>query len=97
MNFTVEHIYACKSILENESSTTEDRLEQLRILSVMCVSREHLLETKIGHLVKKLCKDGNAEVAKLAQRLLDKWKAQMLQERSSTLRTTILPMPHTAE
>ena len=96
MNFTVDHIYACKTVLEDESSTAEDRLQQLRILSVMHVSQEHLLETKIGHVVKKLRKNGDAEVAKLAQRLLDKWMAQMLQERSSTSRTKTLSTPYTA-
>lgn len=83
MNFKVEHIYACKTILEEKSSTPEDKLEQLRILSVMQVSQEHLRESKIGHVVRKLRKDGDAEVARLAQRLLDKWKTQVLQERSS--------------
>lgn len=82
MNFNVEHIYACKTILEDENSTTEDKLEQLRILSVMHVSMEHLLETKIGHLVRKLSRDADAEVKKLAQRLLDKWMTQTLQERA---------------
>ena len=81
MNFKTEHILACKKILEDKSSTTEDKLEQLRILSVMQVSQEHLLESKIGHLVRKMCKDANTEVARLAQRLLDKWKGQVLQER----------------
>jgi len=81
MNFKTEHILACKKILEDKSSTTEDKLEQLRILSVMQVSQEHLLESKIGHLVRKMCKDANIEEARLAQRLLDKWKGQVLQER----------------
>lgn len=83
MNFKVEHIYACKTILEEKCSTPEDKLKQLRILSVMQVSQEHLRESKIGHVVRKLRKDGDTEVARLAQRLLDKWKTQVLQERSS--------------
>ena len=82
MNFNVEHIYACKTILEDDTSTSDDKLEQLRILSVMHVSMEHLLETKIGHLVRKLSRDADAEVKKLAQRLLDKWMTQTLQERA---------------
>ncbi len=86
MNFKIEHIYACKRILEEQSSTPEDKLEQLRILSVMQVSQDHLRESKIGHLVRKLCKDTDTEVARLAKRLLDKWKDQVLQERSSRQR-----------
>ena len=82
MNFKIEHIYACKTILEERTSTPDDKLEQLRILSVMQVSQEHLRESKIGHLVRRLCKDADTNVARLAQRLLDKWKAQVLQDRS---------------
>ena len=91
MNFKVEHIYACKTILEDSSSTSADKLEQLRILSVMHVSVEHLAESKIGHLIKKLSRHGDADVKKLAQRLLDKWKAQVLQERTSKNKSQSLP------
>ena len=83
MNFKIEHIYGCRTILEDNSSTPSDKLEQLRILSVMQISQEHLRESRIGHLVRKLCKHTDNEVARLAKRLLDKWKAQVLQERTS--------------
>lgn len=81
MNFKIEHIYACKTILELDSSTPDDKMEQLRILSVMHVSKEHLQDSKVGHVVRKLGKDSSPEVARLASKLLDKWKAEVLQQR----------------
>ena len=87
MNFNIEHVYACKSILEQESSTPEDKLEQLRILSVMHVSTEHLQDSKVGHVVRKLGKDSSPEVARLACRLLTKWKAEVLQQRRPSKNT----------
>lgn len=84
MNFKIEHIYACKTILEQESSTPEDKMEQLRILSVMHVSKDHLQDSKVGHVVRKLGKDSSPEVARLACKLLTKWKAEVLQQRTSS-------------
>lgn len=84
MNFKIEHINACKSILEQQSSTSEDKLEQLRILSVMQVNKDHLHESKVGHVVRRLGKDADPEVARLASKLLTKWKAAVLQERGSS-------------
>lgn len=81
MNFNIEHIHACKSILEQDSSTPQDKMEQLRILSVMHVSKDHLQDSKVGHVVRKLGKDSSPEVARLACKLLTKWKAQVLQQR----------------
>lgn len=87
MNFTIEHIYACKTILEQDSSTKEDRMEQLRILSVMHISKDHLQDSKVGHVVRKLGKDSSPEVAKLACKLLTKWKAEVLQQRRPSKNT----------
>ena len=84
MNFKIEHIYACKSILEQDSSTPDDKMEQLRILSVMHVSREHLQDSKVGHVVRKLGKDSSPEVARLACKLVTKWKAEVMQQRRAS-------------
>lgn len=90
MNFQIEHIYACKSILEQQTSTTDDKLEQLRILSVMHVSEEHLHESKVGHVVRRLSKDTDPEISRLARKLLEKWKALILHGRdlSKTAKST---------
>ncbi|KAL3137369.1 Transcription elongation factor A N-terminal and central domain-containing protein 2 [Trebouxia sp. C0010 RCD-2024] len=84
MNFKIEHIYACKSILEQDSSTPEDKMEQLRILSVMHVSKEHLQDSKVGHVVRKLGKDSSPEVARIASKLVEKWRAEVMQQRRAS-------------
>ena len=87
MNFNIEHVYACKIILEQDCSTPEDKMEQLRILSVMHVSIDHLQDSKVGHVVRKLGKDSSLEVARLACKLLTKWKAEVLQQRRQSKNT----------
>lgn len=85
MNFTNDDLLACKSVLEDASSACQ-KLEQLRKLSVMHVSKAHLVESQVAGAVRKLTKSDNAEVARLAQRVVDKWKAQVLKQHSPSKR-----------
>ena len=88
MNFTNDDLLACKRILEDASSSSQ-KLEQLRKLSVMHVNKAHLVESQIGRTVRGVatkCED--ADVARLAQRVLDKWKAQVLKHRSPVKQST---------
>ena len=87
MNFTNDDLLACKRILEDASSSSQ-KLEQLRKLSVMHVNKAHLVESQVGRTVRSLAKCEDTDVARLAQRVLDKWKAQVLKHRSPVKRST---------
>lgn len=87
MNFTNDDLLACKRILEDASSSSQ-KLEQLRKLSVMHVNKAHLVESQIGRTVRGVAKCEDANVARLAQRVLDKWKAQVLKDRSPVKHAT---------
>lgn len=86
MNFTTDDILACKRTLEDASGPCQ-KLEQLRKLSVMHVNKSHLVESQVAGAVRKLTKSDDAEVARLAQRVVDKWKGQVLKQRSPKNRT----------
>lgn len=84
--FTNDDLLACKRILEDASSSSQ-KLEQLRKLSVMHVNKSHLIESQVAGTVRSLAKSEDPEVAKVAQRVIDKWKTQVLQQRSPGKRT----------
>lgn len=81
MNFSIADVQACKTALEEACSSTQ-KLDQLRKLSVMHINKSHLAESQVAKTVRALAKSEDAEVARVAQRVIDKWKRQVLQQHS---------------
>lgn len=69
---------AC-SVLSDDDSTDDDKLKSLRRLSCWQISKANLISSpQIGRQVRLLKRHENKDVAALARRLIDKWKAIIL-------------------
>ena len=81
---------ACR-VLSDVDSTDDEKLQSLRRLSCWQISREHLFNSpSVGKQVRMLKHHNNKEIAALARRLIDKWKAMFL-EASQPSRSQIGP------
>lgn len=69
---------AC-SVLSDDNSTDDNKLESLRRLSCWQISKADLMHSpQVGRQVRLLKHHQNKEVAALARRLIDKWKKIIL-------------------
>lgn len=69
---------------ELSSTSTSDVLHALRTLSCCSIGYSLLKSTGVGADVKALRRHHDAEVAKLATKLLDKWRAHVLSHGRTT-------------
>lgn len=81
--YSEEEVRRCKQVLECEASREEELLEALRYLSTLVLRQSTLEETMIATDVKRLRNHPNANVARTARRLVDKWRQEILQASAS--------------
>ncbi|KAK9818257.1 hypothetical protein WJX72_009681 [[Myrmecia] bisecta] len=73
VNCTQEDISKTQQALQRDSSSDKELLAALRRLSVFHLTKQLLMETQVGRDVRKLKKHANAEVARIASNLVEKW------------------------
>lgn len=81
--YSEEEVRRCKQVLECEGSRVEELLEALRYLSTLVIRQSTLEETMIATDVKRLRNHPDANVARTARRLVDKWRQEILQASAS--------------
>lgn len=82
--YSEAEVLRCKQVLECDASSEEDLLEALRYLSTIVISQDTLEETMIATAVKRLRTHDHENIARTAQRLVDKWRQEILHASSKT-------------
>ncbi|XP_064627436.1 transcription elongation factor A N-terminal and central domain-containing protein 2-like [Lineus longissimus] len=70
----VDDIKKIKEILVNKQTSNEDLAKALKELGEKIPSKEIIMETKIGQIVRKLVRHDDEDVAKQAKAIYHKWK-----------------------
>ena len=76
----LENIYYLKTQLESPQSTDTEILTALKELKTKNLSKEILLDTKIGRVVNRLRKHAQEEIKELAKAVFRKWKRHLEME-----------------